>query len=313
MQVPRLRARRPAGGSQRAQARRRRRARAGDPRAAGGTPTTRHSARAWSASRAPPARCPSSPTEKIDVLRLIALGHTNNEIRQQLFLTSAPWRRIARTFSRSWADRRVRNSCYALDNDLHRALTRRASAEPNGGRRPRGGSRRHRPCHRSGGDSSVPCWGSARWSCGRFCGDDRRAHGVAAVVGLLLPAVDEDGGAPAAVGLGPGRGRAVPARIASSARSARHPRRRASRCWGAALLARVRRAPGAQPSRGLRDRERVRVGHRGPCALHLRGHRASEHPRGHKRRDSDGRARASAGPSSSGQRCSRACRSRWEP
>ena len=58
----------------------------------------------WRRSRTEPAGPPDDLTDReVDVLRRIALGHTNAEIAGQLYLSCAPSRRIARTSSRSSA------------------------------------------------------------------------------------------------------------------------------------------------------------------------------------------------------------------
>ena len=51
-------------------------------------PATPSSARAWPPSRPTPSGPPDDLTEReVEVLRLIALGHTNNEIAGQLYLS----------------------------------------------------------------------------------------------------------------------------------------------------------------------------------------------------------------------------------
>ena len=65
-------------------------------------------------------------------------------------------------------------------------------------------------------------------------------------------------------------------------------RRPSSRRGGAPLAARLRGAARAQPARGLRDRHRVRVRHRGARAVRDPRDRAAEHPGGHERGDPDG-------------------------
>jgi hypothetical protein len=105
--------------------------------------------------------------------------------------------------------------------------------------------------------------------------------GVASVVGLLLPALDEDGGATVAAGLLVGivfcwaPGAFSPnARFTSASWAAQGSGRRCPslECCSCTAFPRIR------------DRDRVRIRHRRPRAVHLPGDRAAERPRGDERR-----------------------------
>src|SRR5215212_5599199 len=100
---------------------------------------------------------------------------------------------------------------------------------------------------------------------------------VASIVGLLLPAVGE--GDDLAVARSGGRGR-VSAHLAAPARARRRTRRQAAWRRRPALDAGLRRAARAQPAGGIRDRDRVRLGHARPRALHRAGDRTAERPGG---------------------------------
>ena len=123
---------------------------------------------------------------------------------------------------------------------------------------------------------------------------------VASVVGLLLPALDEGSTAAVVTRAVAGVAFLVAARRVLAARDV--ALRRAARRRCAARRARLRRAARAQPARGVRDRDRVRVRARGPRPLRAVGDRAAEHPRGDGVGDPDAGGGLHARPAVLGRR-----------
>ena len=122
---------------------------------------------------------------------------------------------------------------------------------------------------------------------------------VASVVGLLLPALDEGSTTSVAAGLVTGIAFLFATRGLLKRRDV-HVGRLGRR--SASLGARLRRVAGAQPARGLCDRDGVRLGDGGSRVVRDPRDRASERAGGNERRDPDGGRRLSAEPAVLGRR-----------
>ena len=220
----------------------------------------------------PAARCPHGgragraggprgdlSDREIEVLRLIALGHTNSEIAQQLFLSvrtvESHRAHIQQKLGLSTRAELVR---YALEHKLIEALGRLdvvvlAAGGQRDGTSPRASARCPVFFLGSALDGAAPfLWGSAAGT-----------MGVASVVGLLLPAARRGRCAPRCRRRSP---RASLFLLGCGGSSAGHePHVASSRRRSAPVGCSCSRASRAQPAGGLRDRNGLRVGDRGPA------------------------------------------------